>query len=153
MGRDGEGTKWLFWAQMALAYKANSWRYCCRLIGNLPTVERTFIFLPVYKDDPSFLSLSPSPYFNQWTGQWANQIQIKYTNHAIKISTADVKYRYPVLKSNSWTYNFVEVSGLDLESSHIWGFHTQCLHYKPVSNHFCSGGGGGGTINSKEENN
>jgi hypothetical protein len=34
----------------------------------------------------------------------------------------------------------------------------QCLHYNPVSNHFCSGGGGGVkplvdvTVNSKEEN-
>ncbi len=41
-----------------------------------------------------------------------------------------------------------------------WGFRIQCLHYKPVLNHFFSGGGGGGgfsplvevTVNSKEEN-
>ncbi len=59
-------------------------------------------------------------------------------------------------KSNSWTYNFVEVSGHNLESSQC----LQCLHDKPVSNQFCSGGGGGGgknpsaegTVNNKEEN-
>ncbi len=32
----------------------------------------------------------------------------------------------------------------NLESSHTWGFPVQCLHYKPVSNHFFSGGGGDG---------
>jgi hypothetical protein len=41
-------------------------------------------------------------------------------------------------KLNSWTYNFVEVSGHDLESSQAWGFRIQYLHYKPVSNNFCS---------------
>ena len=44
-----------------------------------------------------------------------------------------------ILKSNSWVYNFVEVSGHNPESSQTWGFHI--LHYKPVSNHFCSRGG------------
>ncbi len=44
---------------------------------------------------------------------------------------------------NSWTYNFVEVSGHNLEISETWGFRKHCLHYKPVSNHFCWGGGGG----------
>jgi hypothetical protein len=43
-------------------------------------------------------------------------------------------------KPNSWTYNFVEVSGHYHESSRTWGFHIQCLHYKPVSNHFWLGG-------------
>ncbi len=46
-------------------------------------------------------------------------------------------------KPNSWTYNFVEVSGHNLESSQTLGFRIQCLHYKPVSNHFCSKGGWG----------
>ncbi len=41
-----------------------------------------------------------------------------------------------LLKPNSWTYNFVEFSGHNLESSKTWGFH--CLNYKPV----CSKGGG-----------
>ncbi len=41
-------------------------------------------------------------------------------------------------KPNSWTYKFVEVSEHNLESSQTWGFHIQCLHYKPVSNHFFS---------------
>ncbi len=50
----------------------------------------------------------------------------------------------PILKPNSWTDNFVEVSGHNRESSQTWGFCIQCLHYKPVSNHFCSRGGGGG---------
>ncbi len=48
-----------------------------------------------------------------------------------------------VLKPKSWTYNFVEDSGQNLESSQTWGFCIQCLHYKPVSNHCCSKGGGG----------
>ncbi len=33
----------------------------------------------------------------------------------------------PDQKPNSWTYNFVEVSGYNLGSS--WGFRIQCLHY------------------------
>ena len=43
-------------------------------------------------------------------------------------------------------------------SSQTWGFRIQCLHYKPVSNHFCSKGGRelntfvDVTVNSKEEN-
>ncbi len=58
-------------------------------------------------------------------------------------------------------YNGVEVSGHNLESSQTLGFLRQCLHYKPVSNHFCSKGAGGGgvvksveevTVNSREEN-
>ncbi len=32
-----------------------------------------------------------------------------------------------IQKPNSWTYNFVEVSGHNLESSKTWGFHIQCL--------------------------
>jgi len=47
-------------------------------------------------------------------------------------------------KTNSWTHSFVQVSGQNLESSQTWGFQVQCLHYKPVSNHFAPGGGGGG---------
>ncbi len=35
------------------------------------------------------------------------------------------------------------ISGHNLERSQTWGFRTQCLHYKLVSSHFCSGGGGG----------
>ncbi len=38
-------------------------------------------------------------------------------------------------------YNVAEVSGHNLETC---GFRIQCLHYRPVSNHFCSRGGGGG---------
>ncbi len=62
------------------------------------------------------------------------------------------------LKLNSWTYNFVEVSGHNLESYQTWGFHIKCLPYKPIENHFCSGGRGGGlyllvdVVNNKEEN-
>jgi hypothetical protein len=42
---------------------------------------------------------------------------------------------HPLLKPNSWTYNFIfEVSGHNLGSSQTWGFRLQCLHYKPVSN-------------------
>ncbi len=46
-----------------------------------------------------------------------------------------------VQKPNSCTYNFVEVSGHNLESSQTWGFRIQCLHHKPISNHFCWGEG------------
>jgi hypothetical protein len=62
-------------------------------------------------------------------------------------------------KPNSWTYNFVEISGHNLESSQAWGFRIHCLHYKPVSTHICSRGRGSKirqnrtvTVNSKEEN-
>ncbi len=47
-------------------------------------------------------------------------------------------------KPYSWMYYFVEVSGHILESSPTWGFHVQCLHYKPVSTTFAQGGWGGG---------
>ncbi len=68
--------------------------------------------------------------------------------------------RRGVLKPNSWTYNFVEVSGHNLDSSQTWSYRIQCLHYQPVSNHFCSRDGGGGGVksvgrgdwDSKEEN-
>ncbi len=40
------------------------------------------------------------------------------------------------MKPNSWTYNFVEVSRLNLQSSQTWGFRIQCSHYEPVSNYF-----------------
>ncbi len=69
------------------------------------------------------------------------------------------------LKPNSWTYNFIEVSGHNLESSQTWGFRIQCLHYKPVSIHFCWGekwgkicsrgdlwGGGGGLKSANRGN-
>ncbi len=46
----------------------------------------------------------------------------------------------------------VEISlrflGLILKSSQTLGFRIICLHYKPVSNHFCSGGKGGGEVKS-----
>ncbi len=51
-----------------------------------------------------------------------------------------------------------EAFGRAFESSQTLSFHIKCLHYIPVSNHFCSGGGGGVksvvkvTVNSKEEN-
>ncbi len=54
------------------------------------------------------------------------------------------------LKSNSWKYNFVEISGHNLESSQTWCFRTQCLHYKVVSNHFCSRRDVEMTVKSKE---
>ncbi len=46
------------------------------------------------------------------------------------------------LKPNSWTYNFVNVSGHNVESSQTWGFRMQCLYYTPFSIHFCSRGVG-----------
>ncbi len=47
-------------------------------------------------------------------------------------------------KPNSWTYDLVEVSVHNLESSQTWGFRIQCLHFRPFLKHFCSVGGGGG---------
>jgi hypothetical protein len=63
-----------------------------------------------------------------------------------------------LLKPNSRSYNFVEVSGHNLESSQTLDFFIQCLHYKPVSTHFFSSGLGEEnplvkvTVNNKEEN-
>ncbi len=34
-----------------------------------------------------------------------------------------------VQKPNSWTFNFVEISGHNLEGSQTWGFRIQCLRY------------------------
>ncbi len=48
-----------------------------------------------------------------------------------------------IQKPDSWTYNFVEVSGHNLESSQTWGFRIQCLHYKPVPNSLLLRGGRG----------
>ncbi len=68
-----------------------------------------------------------------------------YFNQLIK--NAD-KFVNTARSRKLWTYNFVEVSGLNLDCPQTWGFQIQCLHYKPVSNHFYSmggrGGGGGG---------
>ena len=45
-------------------------------------------------------------------------------------------------KPNLWTYYFVEVSGHNFETYQTWGFRIQYLHFKLVSNHFCSRGRG-----------
>ncbi len=66
-----------------------------------------------------------------------------------------------VLKPTSWTYDFVKVSGHNIESSQTWGFRIQYLHYKPVSTTIAHGGGGGErynplvevTVNSKSREN
>ncbi len=51
------------------------------------------------------------------------------------------------LKSNSWTYNFAEVSGHNIESSQTWGF-VYNVYITKSPNHFClRGGGGGGEYN------
>ena len=60
---------------------------------------------------------------------WFSSIEKKQSHNRI----------FHLLKPNSWTYNFVEVSGHNFESSQTWGFRIQRLHYKPVSEHFCSG--------------
>ncbi len=69
---------------------------------------------------------------------------------AMKSSTG-ASHPHSLHKQNSWTYNFVEVSGHNLENSQTWGFCVQCLHYKPASNHFCSRGRGGGGVKSVVE--
>ncbi len=55
-----------------------------------------------------------------------------------------------VVKPNSWKYNFVEVSGHNIESSQTWGFCIQyTLHYITIFTlqtsfkRLCWGGGGG----------
>jgi hypothetical protein len=55
-----------------------------------------------------------------------------YEQYSSQISLAVPRVSVCVLKPNSWTYNFVEVSGHNLESSQTWDFRIQCLHYKPV---------------------
>ncbi len=45
-------------------------------------------------------------------------------------------------KPNSWTYNFVEVSGHNFERSQTWCFRSQCLHYNQFQATFFLGGGG-----------
>jgi hypothetical protein len=60
-------------------------------------------------------------------------------------------YHSKLAEAESWTYNFAEVSGHNLESCKTLGFCIQCSHYKPVSNHFCSKLLEV-TVNSKEEN-
>jgi hypothetical protein len=56
------------------------------------------------------------------------------------LNSSEVPVCYADQKPNSWTCNFVEVSGKNLESSQTWDFRIQCLHYKAVSNPFCSRG-------------
>ncbi len=48
-----------------------------------------------------------------------------------------------LLKPNSWTYNFVEVSGHNLESSQTWGFRIQMFTFQPSFKPLLLGGGGG----------
>ncbi len=55
---------------------------------------------------------------------------------------------WPLQKPNSWTHNFVEISGHKIESSQTWGFHIQCFHCKPVSTHIFTKGGWGGGVKS-----
>jgi hypothetical protein len=62
-----------------------------------------------------------------------------HTDREKKVASA---WRSSAQKPNSWMYNFVEVSGQNLESYPTWGFRIQSLHYTPVSNHICSGGEG-----------
>jgi hypothetical protein len=74
-----------------------------------------------------------------------------------RVLTLWKKHLWQVLKPNPWMYNFLEVSGHNLESSQTWGFGILCSHYKPVSNHFSQGGGAGvksvsnGDLNSKAD--
>ncbi len=41
-----------------------------------------------------------------------------------------LKFRHAFQKPNSWTYNFVEVSGHNLESSQVWGFSIHFLNQR-----------------------
>ncbi len=79
--------------------------------------------------------------------------QINLNQQPDALISANSKYRSRIHERK----NFVEVSGHNLESYQACGFRIQCLHAKPVSNHFCLGEGGVisvvvVTVNSKEEN-
>ncbi len=82
--------------------------------------------------------------FNLWRcergEQWGGGVYSYY--NLLNLIRNNFKW---VQKPNSRTYNFVEVSGHNLKSFQTWGFriYVQCLHYKPVSKHFCSKRGGG----------
>jgi hypothetical protein len=64
---------------------------------------------------------------------------------------AEVEKKLTALVNCAWStpeaefmnVQFVEVSGHYVESSQTLGLRIQCLHHKPVSNHFCSRGAGG----------
>ncbi len=58
-----------------------------------------------------------------------------------------ISHLFSVQKPNSGTYNFVEVSGHNLESSQTYDFRIQYSHYKPVLNLLGGGGGGVKTVN------
>ncbi len=73
----------------------------------------------------------------QWHSKLVNFSWEPWIWKHFAIAVQTVKYKNTVLKPNSWTYNFVEASGHNLESSPTWGFCIKCLHYKPVLNHFC----------------
>jgi hypothetical protein len=47
----------------------------------------------------------------------------------------------PCTEAEFMNVQFSWASGQKLDSSQNWSFRIQCLHYKPVSTHFCSGGG------------
>jgi hypothetical protein len=69
---------------------------------------------------------------------WTLNNGLWFTFFAVEILLDDhtVQWR-PKQRPNSWTYKFVEVSGLNIESSQVFMYNVY-LHYNPVSNHFCS---------------
>jgi hypothetical protein len=57
---------------------------------------------------------------------WILQYMVRYL---VMSSSTDKKWRGPP-KRNSWMYNFVEVSGHNLESSQTWGFCMDFLNHR-----------------------
>jgi hypothetical protein len=83
--------------------------------------------------------------FRFWSSMTFGARIFEQSGSAIAMSGLHWKYCDGNWEPNSWTYNFVEVSGHNLESYQTWGFHIECLHHYAVSDNFFSGGRGGGS--------
>ncbi len=95
-----------------------------QLIPNLPFSLAWYSVFPVLLCFSVYYRLKHNNLSNRYRHIWVSSYMTKMSSHFTFFSILQ--------KTNSWTYNFVEVSGHILESSQTWGFRIQYLHYKPL---------------------
>jgi hypothetical protein len=123
-----------------------------KFIFSLPSL---FLILKVYIS--SFLPLvicfyllkGPIPRGGCWRSHFPTVFFLLYFGYFPALSTEERRgeeqreclcpLSWRVLKPNSWTYNHVEVSGHNLESSQAWGFCMDFLNHREGGYGFLSG--------------